>query len=75
MVHDNRSLFEQARLLGGYDYPVGATPVGPHEWPQHYGDAWPGFLRAKRRYDPGGILTPGQAIFTRERSPRAAAPR
>ena len=63
MVRDNRSLLERARVLGGYDYPVGATPVTPSEWAQHYGDAWPGFVRAKRRYDPDGILGAGQGIF------------
>jgi FAD/FMN-containing dehydrogenase len=63
MLADNRRLYERLRPLGGYLYPVGSTPVKPREWAQHYGSAWREFARAKRRYDPAGILTPGQGIF------------
>ena len=63
MVSDNRVLLQRARLVGGFDYPVGATPVSRREWARHYGRAWPAFLRAKRRYDPQRILAPGQGIF------------
>jgi len=63
MVKDNRRLFEQARRVGGFDYPVGATPISPSDWQRHFGDAWSGFVRAKHRYDPAGILTPGQGVF------------
>jgi len=60
MVEDNRRLYEQARRLGGRIYPVGSTPLTRDDWERHFGDAWPAFVRAKRRYDPDGILTPGQ---------------
>jgi cytokinin dehydrogenase len=63
MVMDNRRLFEEARRVGGLAYPVGATPLRPSDWQRHFGDAWPSFALAKRRYDPAGILTPGQGIF------------
>jgi cytokinin dehydrogenase len=51
------------REIGGYLYPVGAVPASPDDWTQHYGDSWPALLRAKRRYDPARILTPGQHVF------------
>jgi cytokinin dehydrogenase len=45
--------------------PVGAIPVTQPDWVQHFGASWPELARAKRRYDPAGILTPGQRIFAR----------
>ncbi len=63
MISQNRALLRRTRAIGGFAYPVGATPVSPREWEQHYGSAWPAFLRAKRRYDPRRILAPGQGIF------------
>ena len=63
MVSHNRSLLRQARRIGGFAYPVGATPVSRRDWARHYGSAWPAFMRAKRRYDPQRILAPGQGIF------------
>jgi FAD/FMN-containing dehydrogenase len=63
MVDDNRRLLVQARRIGGYLYPVGAVPVTGREWEQHYGDAWGELVGAKRRYDPAGILAPGQGVF------------
>lgn len=68
MVKDNRRLLQRARRVGGYDYPVGATPVTRRDWEQHFGAQWPRFARAKRHYDPAGILTPGPGIFARRRS-------
>ena len=34
-----------------------------HDWRIQYGDAWRFFSAAKHRYDPHGILAPGQGIF------------
>jgi cytokinin dehydrogenase len=63
LLRANRKLFDQVRRLGGYDYPIGSIPKTPHDWRQHYGPEFP-FLRAIRhRFDPNGILTPGQGIF------------
>ena len=62
-VAANRALFEQARELGGTHYPIGALPFSPADWRQHFGKAWPRFLRQKARYDPRQVLTPGQGIF------------
>ena len=41
----------------------GAVPLSPDDWTQHFGDSWPALVRAKRRYDPARILTPGQHVF------------
>jgi cytokinin dehydrogenase len=63
MLTANRELFDQARRLGGYAYPIGSIPTTPADWHQHYGPLWPFLAAARRRYDPAGILTPGQGIF------------
>jgi len=63
MIADNRRLLARARRVGGTLYPVGATPVSRRDWERHFGPVWPRLVRAKRRYDPAGILTPGQGIF------------
>jgi cytokinin dehydrogenase len=64
MVAANRTLFEQARDLGGTHYPIGSIPFSQADWIQHFGVDWRLFLRQKARYDPRQILTPGQGIFT-----------
>lgn len=63
MVASNRELFERDRDLGGNRYAIGAIPFTPDDWRQHFGSAWDTLVRAKRRYDPDNILTPGQNIF------------
>jgi FAD/FMN-containing dehydrogenase len=63
MLSANRALFEQARDLGGYEYPIGSIPMNSDDWLQHFGPQRPFLAAARRRYDPGGILTPGQGIF------------
>jgi cytokinin dehydrogenase len=63
MLSANRALFEQARDLGAYEYPIGSIPMTSTDWQQHYGSQWPFLAAARSRYDPGGILTPGQGIF------------
>jgi hypothetical protein len=64
MVSRNRALFDRACALGGYQYPIGSIPMTAGDWRQHYGPQWPLLAAARRRYDPAGILTPGQAIFS-----------
>lgn len=63
MIKANRALFDQVRELGGYQYPIGSIPTTPADWRDHFGPVWPFFAAARRRYDPRGILTPGQGIF------------
>jgi FAD/FMN-containing dehydrogenase len=73
MLTSNRALYEQARDLGGKQYPVGAIPFRRSDWRDHFGDEWHRLVAAKRRYDPNGILTPGQGIPRRQGEYRLAA--
>jgi len=61
----NRSLFETARDAGGLRYCIGSVSFTPEDWRRHFGPHWPAFERAKRTYDPGNVLAPGQGIFPR----------
>ena len=63
MLDSNRALFERARDVGGKQYPIGAIPFSRADWVEHFGPQWPRLVAAKRKYDPNGILTPGQGIF------------
>jgi FAD/FMN-containing dehydrogenase len=64
MLEANRALYLKAQALGGTQYPVGSIPMTSHDWRVQYGDAWQFFCAAKHRYDPHGILAPGQGIFS-----------
>lgn len=63
MLARNRALFEDVRELGGTRYPIGALEFSTADWKAHFGDAWKAFRKAKKKYDPERILTPGPAIF------------
>jgi FAD/FMN-containing dehydrogenase len=38
----------------------------PADWRTQYGSRWPQFQAAKQRFDPHGIMAPGQGIFASE---------
>ncbi|QPP07171.1 FAD-binding protein [Streptomyces bathyalis] len=59
----NRAAYEKVRDAGGKQYPVGSIPFQRSDWRDHFGRAWPALEAARRRYDPAGILVPGQGIF------------
>ncbi|WP_225851109.1 FAD-binding protein [Streptomyces sp. HPF1205] len=59
----NRAAYETVRAAGGTQYPVGSIPMTPDDWQAQYGRVWPWFAAAKRRYDPRGLLAPGQDVF------------
>lgn len=64
MLDRNDRLFAMTRQrYGGVWYPIGSLRFGRRDWGDHFGDAWPDFRAAKRRYDPDGVLTPGPGIF------------
>ncbi|MDF2698067.1 MAG: putative cytokinin oxidase [Labilithrix sp.] len=63
LIAQNRDFFDEAVLAGGVHYPLGSIPLSPADWRDHYGEVYDDFLRAKRRFDPGNVLTPGQGIF------------
>jgi len=58
-----RPLLEQASRLGigagGKRYLSGWVDFDAEAWRAHYGERWDGFVAAKRKYDPDGILNPG----------------
>ncbi|MFD4657754.1 FAD-binding protein [Kitasatospora sp. NPDC058444] len=63
MLQRNRVLYDLAVELGGKRYLIGAVPGMTHtDWQHHYGQLWQRVVAAKRRWDPAGILTPGQGI-------------
>lgn len=66
MLAGNRALHDQAVAVGGTRYIIGAIPdFSPRDWRRHFGDAWDFLDRAKQRFDPDHVLTPGQGIFRR----------
>jgi FAD/FMN-containing dehydrogenase len=64
MVAANRALYEQVQAAGGTQYPVGTIPTTHADWRRHFGSQWPRLKAAKQRYDPAGILAPGQGLFS-----------
>lgn len=64
MLDANATVSARARLAGGKIYPPFAPPLSGAEWQEHYGpQIWHRLVSAKRRYDPGRVLTPGPGIF------------
>ncbi len=63
MLARNRTLFEKARAIGGTRYPIGSLEFSHADWRLQYSEVWDDFKRAKRRFDPDGVLTPGPGIF------------
>lgn len=59
----NRAAYETVRDQGGKQYPVGSIPFDRDDWRDHFGTAWPLLRDARHRYDPDGILVPGQGVF------------
>ena len=64
LVAANRRLYEQARAVGGFFYPVDSVPMSPEDWRLHFGERWPQVFAAKRAFDPDALLAPGQGVFT-----------
>jgi hypothetical protein len=64
MLADNRRLYDEVVGTGGTRYVIGAIPdFTPRDWQQHFGPRWEFLTRAKRRYDPDNVLTPGWGMF------------
>ncbi|MFI1393750.1 FAD-binding protein [Streptomyces sp. NPDC020681] len=63
LLEANRSAYDIARAAGGHRYPVGSIPFTKPDWRRHFGPTWPTLAAARRRYDPRGVLGPGQGIF------------
>ena len=72
---DNRTLYDRAAKRGAKRYPWDAVPnFTRQDWARHFGDSWPLLVRAKRSYDPAGILGPGPGICSHRRSSAAMPP-
>jgi len=67
LLEQNRQLFEQSRKFGGKRYAIGALRFNPADWRRHYGRLYRRLARAKARFDPRQVLTPGQGIEWRRR--------
>ncbi|MGI5243641.1 FAD-binding protein [Dactylosporangium sp. CA-139066] len=64
MLSQNRRLYDLGVSLGAKRYLVGAVPnMTGADWRRHFGPQWPIVRLAKQRFDPDGILTPGQGFF------------
>ncbi|MEU3057990.1 FAD-binding protein [Streptomyces griseus] len=64
MVKQNRWLYDRAVELGAKRYLVGAVPdLTAADWRRHFGSSYGALCDAKRRFDPGNVLTPGQGFF------------
>jgi FAD/FMN-containing dehydrogenase len=64
MLAQNRRLYDLGVSLGAKRYLVGAVPnMTGADWRRHFGPQWPLVRLAKQRFDPDGILTPGQGFF------------
>ncbi|WP_369370672.1 FAD-binding protein [Promicromonospora sp. Populi] len=63
LIAENDALYARVLAAGGTQYPVNALHLDPADWRIHYGDRWPAVVRAKDRYDPRRVLTPGQGVF------------
>ena len=62
-ITQSRDFFDEVVLAGGVQYPLGSIPLSSADWRAHYGDVYDDFRRAKRKYDPDSVLTPGHGIF------------
>jgi len=64
MLRQNRRLYDLGVSLGAKRYLVGAIPgMTRADWRRHFGAHWAPLRAARQRFDPDGILTPGQGIF------------
>ncbi|MGW6569087.1 FAD-binding protein [Streptomyces sp. NPDC054975] len=63
MVAANRVQYDATVEAGGCWYPIGSVPLTRDDWVRHFGPFWDEFRTTRHRYDPDGILTPGQRIF------------
>jgi cytokinin dehydrogenase len=60
----NRVLYDKAVAVGATQYPIGSIPdLTAQDWARQYGPERACFHALKRRFDPFGIMTPGQGIF------------
>jgi hypothetical protein len=62
-VAANRATYARIRAAGGTLYPVSAFPMSRAAWHRHFGATFDRLREAKRKFDPGDVLTTGYAVF------------
>ncbi|SFC05242.1 FAD-binding protein [Pseudoalteromonas denitrificans] len=65
LTASNRTVYENARDIGGYQYPVGAIPMDRTDWKKHYHNKWFLMKILKSWFDPKHVLGPMRGIFNR----------
>lgn len=63
LVRDNRAIYDRIRTGGGMLYAASAFPMSAGDWRDHFGPVFERLHRAKQKFDPDMILTPGYEIF------------
>ncbi len=64
LVDKNRAIYEYLRDLGSKRYAISSVAFTPSDWRDNFGpQRMRNIARAKRRFDPDHVLTPGQGIF------------
>ena len=63
LVAANRAIYGRVRSAGGTLYPVSAFPISRDDWRRHFGPEFTRLRDAKRRFDPGDVLTPGYTVL------------
>ena len=60
----NREVLGIVETAGGRAYPVNAPTTEPSDWSRHYSGRWRSVAACKQRFDPCGVLAPGQPVAT-----------
>jgi len=64
LLESNRALLARMVAIGGKRYLPYSMVIPQSEWVEHFGpDVWQRFAKAKKKYDPHGVLTPGTGMF------------
>ena len=65
LLESNRALLARMTAVGGKRYLPYSMIIAQSEWVEHFGpDVWQAFAKAKKKYDPNGVLTPGTRMFS-----------
>lgn len=60
----NRTLYEQARELGGTQYTISAIEMTKQDWKKHFKPYWDELKDAKQKFDPDHVLGAGPGVFS-----------
>ncbi|WP_265445333.1 FAD-binding protein [Flexivirga meconopsidis] len=61
----NRRIYDWLVDRGGKRYIIGAIEMSIGDWMRHFGARYTTLKSLRDRFDPSGILTPGQGMFSR----------